>query len=37
MLVDLSVGNLGLEITGWMEGMYVNFNGPCMDLPIFSP
>ena len=37
MLVDLSVGNLGLEITGWMEGMHVNFNGPCMDLPIVSP
>jgi photosystem II stability/assembly factor-like uncharacterized protein len=35
-LVDLSVGNLGIEGTGWMEGIYVNFNGPCMDLPIVT-
>jgi photosystem II stability/assembly factor-like uncharacterized protein len=36
-LVDLSVGNLGIEGTGWMEGIYVNFNGPCFDLPIVTP
>jgi hypothetical protein len=35
-LVDLSVGNLGIEGTGWMEGIYVNFNGPCTDLPIVT-
>lgn len=35
--VDLSVGNLGIEGTGWMEGVYVNFNGPCEDLPIVVP
>ena len=35
--VDLGVGNVEMEGNGWMEGMYVNFNGPCIDLPIVSP
>ncbi len=36
-LVDLNIGNLGVYLTGWMEGVHVNFNGPCMDLPIVTP
>jgi hypothetical protein len=36
-LVDLNVGNLGVDLTGWMEGIHVNFNGPCMDLPTVAP
>jgi hypothetical protein len=35
--VDLNVGNLGVDLTGWMEGIHVNFNGPCFDLPIVVP
>lgn len=35
--VDLGVGNVEMEGNGWMEGLHVNFNGPCMDLPIVSP
>lgn len=35
--VDLGVGNVEMEGNGCMEGMYVNFNGPCMDLPIVTP
>ncbi len=35
--VDLGVGNVEMEENGWMEGMYANFNGPCIDLPIVSP
>ena len=35
--IDLSVGNIGLNIEGWVEGMNANFNGPCADLPIFEP
>ena len=35
--VNLGVGNVEMEGTGWMEGVHVNFNGPCMDLPIVSP
>jgi photosystem II stability/assembly factor-like uncharacterized protein len=36
-LVNLNVGNLGVDLTGWMEGVHVNFNGPCMDLPTVAP
>ena len=36
-LVDLSVGNLGVDLAGWMEGFHVNFNGPCYDLPTVTP
>lgn len=37
-LVDLNVGNLGVDLTGWMEGVHVNFNGRlCQDLPIVAP
>jgi photosystem II stability/assembly factor-like uncharacterized protein len=35
--VDLNVGNLGVDLIGWMEGIHVNFNGPCMDLPTVTP
>jgi hypothetical protein len=36
-LIDLNVGNLEVDLTGWMEGIHVNFNGPCYDLPIVVP
>jgi hypothetical protein len=36
-LVDLNVGNLGVDLTGWMEGVHVNFNGPCQELPTVTP
>ena len=35
--IDLSVGNIGQNIEGWVEGMNANFNGPCADLPILEP
>jgi photosystem II stability/assembly factor-like uncharacterized protein len=35
--IDLSVGNIGQNIEGWVEGMNTNFNGPCADLPIIAP
>jgi hypothetical protein len=35
--VDLNVGNLGVDLNGWMEGIHVNFNGMCFDLPIVVP
>ena len=31
--IDLSVGNTGQNIQGWVEGVNANFNGPCADLP----
>ena len=35
--VDLSVGNTGLEQTGWIEAATLNMNGPCWDLPTVTP
>jgi len=35
--LDLSVGSLGLEGTGWMEGAMLNMNGPCGSIPDVSP
>ena len=34
--VDLSVGNTGQNIEGWVEGLNANFNGPCTDLPVIE-
>jgi len=31
--VDLSQGNTGLAVVGWVEESAFNFNGPCDDLP----
>ncbi len=31
--IDLSVGNIGQNVEGWIEGVNANFNGPCSDLP----
>jgi hypothetical protein len=35
--VDLSAGNTGLELTGWIEAATLNMNGPCGDLPTVTP
>jgi hypothetical protein len=35
--VDLSVGNVGLDLVGWVKGITLNFNGPCDDLPTVEP
>ena len=35
--IDLSVGNVGKDIDGWVESMNANFNGPCTNLPIMEP
>ncbi len=35
--IDLSLGNIGQNIEGWVEGMNANFNGPCAELPIIEP
>jgi hypothetical protein len=35
--VDLSVGNTGLNVTGWIEGGTLNLNGPCENLPTVEP
>jgi hypothetical protein len=35
--VDLSAGNTGLELTGWIEAATLNMNGPCWDLPTLTP
>lgn len=35
--VDLSVGNMGLDLVGWVKGITLNFNGPCDDLPTVEP
>jgi hypothetical protein len=32
--VDLSVGSLGQNQSGWMSSQNVNFNGPCDSLPV---
>ena len=31
--LDLNVGSLGQNQIGWMSSQYVNFNGPCDNLP----
>jgi hypothetical protein len=31
--VDLSAGNVGLDLVGWVQGVTLNLNGPCDDLP----
>jgi hypothetical protein len=35
--VDLSVGNTGLDLVGWIEAATLNMNGPCGDLPELNP
>lgn len=35
--VDLSVGNTGLDLIGWIQGFTLNLNGPCDDLPTAEP
>jgi hypothetical protein len=35
--VDLSLGNLGVDIQGWIPGSALNMNGPCDDLPVIEP
>jgi hypothetical protein len=35
--VDLSVGNTGLALTGWIQEFTLNLNGPCDDLPTVEP
>jgi len=35
--LDLSLGNLGIEQQGWVEGDTLNMNGPCADLPTIEP
>ena len=35
--VDLSAGNTGLDLSGWIEGTTLNFNGPCENLPTIEP
>jgi photosystem II stability/assembly factor-like uncharacterized protein len=37
MQLDLSLGNVGLSGTGWMERNHANLNGPCEDLPTVGP
>ena len=32
--LDLSVGSIGTDQTGWLEAAMVNLNGPCEDLTI---
>lgn len=31
--VDLSIGNTGLNVRGWIQANTLNMNGPCVDLP----
>ena len=35
--VDLSVGNTGLDLSGWIEAATLNLSGPCEDLPALEP
>jgi hypothetical protein len=35
--VDLSVGNTGLRLLGWIQGFTLNLNGPCDALPTVEP
>lgn len=30
--VDLNVGNVGLDLQGWMPAQHLNINGPCREL-----
>lgn len=34
--VDLNVGSEGLDVQGWITG-FIDFNGPCQDLPDLQP
>ena len=35
--VDLSLGNTGVELTGWVPASTLNMNGPCENLPVLEP
>jgi len=35
--VYLGVGNVGLDLVGWVQGVTLNLNGPCGDLPTVEP
>jgi len=35
--VDLGAGNLGADMMGWVQGVTLNLNGPCDDLPTVEP
>lgn len=35
--VDLSQGNTGLAVTGWVDATTLNMNGPCDNLPTVTP
>lgn len=35
--LDLAIGNSGTTGTGWMEGSYLNMNGPCDDIMEVTP
>ena len=35
--VDLSIGSVGLEGTGWVQAEWINLNGPCGDLLLKPP
>jgi hypothetical protein len=35
--VDLSLGNTGVEATGWVPASTLNMNGPCENLPVLEP
>jgi hypothetical protein len=35
--VDLSIGNAGPDLAGWVQGVTLNLNGPCDDLPTVEP
>jgi len=35
--VDLGAGNVGLDLAGWVQGVTLNLNGPCDDLPTVEP
>lgn len=35
--VDLGLGNTGSDVSGWVEGVMLNMNGPCWDLPTLIP
>jgi hypothetical protein len=35
--VDLGVGNVGMDLAGWVQGATLNLNGPCDDLPTVEP
>ena len=35
--VDLGAGNVGLDLAGWVQGVTLNLNGPCDELPTVKP